>query len=279
MKFSLITTVFNEEESIKEFIKSLNEQTEYPDEFVIVDGGSTDKTVKILSEELSSKINFKIIIDETCSKKYSKGPIAKGRNIAIINSNYENILVTDAGCILDENWIKEMKKSFIENNADIVSGWYKANITNEFQKNIADIFCPSIDKIDKKKFLPSSRSLGFKKKLWEEVGGYPETSYTAEDTLFDIKIFRIAENIVMNENAFVYWEVPKDDDELIKKLYQYGYGEGQQKIFLFKNFMRLFLLISFPILVFLILIGKKKFFVFKFYFYQSKGFIKGFLND
>ncbi len=140
MKFSLITTVFNEEESIKKFIKSLNEQTEYPDEFIIVDGGSSDKTIEILSNELTSKIPFNIIMDKSCNKKYSNGPIAKGRNIAIENANYENILVTDAGCILDQDWIKEMKKSFIENNADVVSGWYKANITNEFQKNIADIF-------------------------------------------------------------------------------------------------------------------------------------------
>lgn len=278
MKFSLVTTVFNEENSISEFIQSLNNQTEYPDEFIVVDGGSTDNTVNILWGKLSKNLNLKIIVDETCSKKYSKGPIAKGRNVAISNTEYENILVTDAGCILDENWVREMKKTFIENEADIVSGWYKANITNEFQKDIADVFCPSIDKIDKNNFLPSSRSLGFKKKLWKEVGGYPENSYTAEDTFFDMKIFKLAKNIIMNEKAFVYWEVPKDNDELIKKLYQYGYGEGQQKIFLMKNFLRLSLLIFSPILLLFILASKKKPSVFKFYFYQVKGFINGFID-
>ncbi len=278
MKFSLISTVYNEEKSISEFIKSINEQSVYPDEIIIVDGGSTDQTVEILQENLSKLLNFKIIIDKTCSKKYSKGPIAKGRNVAILNATYENILVTDAGCVLDKEWVKEMKRPFLENRADIVSGWYKAKITNSFQTEIADIFCPPIEKINTQKFLPSSRSLGFKKKLWREAGGYPENSYTAEDTLFDLKIFSLTDNIVFNEKAFVYWEVPKDNNELVTKLYQYGYGEGQQKIFLMKNFLRLSLLIFFPILLLLILAGKKKSSVFKFYFYQVKGFIKGLID-
>jgi glycosyltransferase involved in cell wall biosynthesis len=278
MKFSLITTVYNEEKSILEFIQSLNNQTESPDEFVVVDGGSSDNTVAILNEKLSKKLNFKIIVDNTCSKKYSKGPIAKGRNIAISNTNYEAILVTDAGCILDNNWIHEMKRSFIENHADIVSGWYKANVTNNFQKDIADIFCPPLESIDKNNFLPSSRSLGFKKSLWVKVNGYPENSYTAEDTLFDLKIFSLTDRIIFNEKAFVYWEVPKDNNELITKLYQYGYGEGQQKIFLMKNFIRLSLLILFPILFLFVIIGKKRPSVFKFYFYQVKGFIRGLID-
>lgn len=275
MNFSLITTVFNEEDSMKEFIKSLNEQSEYPDEIIIVDGGSTDKTVEILQDNLSQLLNFKIILDTTCSKKYSKGPIAKGRNVAISNTAYEYILVTDAGCVLDKEWVKEMKRPFLEKNADIVSGWYKAKITNSFQAEIADIFCPPITKINMQKFLPSSRSLGFKKKLWDEVGGYPENSYTAEDTLFDLKIFKLTKNIVFTDKAYVYWEVPKDNDELVKKLYQYGYGEGQQKIFLLKNIARIFLLIFFPLLAVLVLTGKRKKSVFKFYYHQSRGFLKG----
>jgi glycosyltransferase involved in cell wall biosynthesis len=278
MKFSLITTLYNEEKSILEFINSINNQTEFPDEFIVVDGGSTDDTVAILNKELSKDLNFKIIVDKNCTIKYSKGPIAKGRNVAILNTSHEYILVTDAGCILDNNWIKEMKKSFIEGQADIVSGWYTANVTNDFQKEIADIFCPSVKSINKNNFLPSSRSLGFKKYLWKKVEGYPENSYTAEDTLFDLKIFALTNKIVFNEKAFVYWEVPKDNNELVTKLYQYGYGEGQQKIFLMKNFLRLSFLIFFPILLLLILAGKKKPSVFKFYFYQIKGFIKGFID-
>ena len=43
-KISFITTVYNEEDSIVEFLQSLKAQTCLPDEMIIVDGGSTDKT-------------------------------------------------------------------------------------------------------------------------------------------------------------------------------------------------------------------------------------------
>ncbi len=57
-----------------------------------------------------------------------------------------------------------------------------------------------------------------------------------------------------------------------------GMVKVNKKIFLLKNFMRLSLLILFPILILLVLMGKKNLYVFKFYFYQVKGFLKGFIN-
>ncbi|RLG16029.1 glycosyltransferase, partial [Nanoarchaeota archaeon] len=44
MKVSLICTVLNEEDTIEDLLKSIIKQTRRPDEFVIVDGGSKDKT-------------------------------------------------------------------------------------------------------------------------------------------------------------------------------------------------------------------------------------------
>ena len=279
MKFSLITTVYNEEETILEFINSLNQQTEYPDEVIIVDGGSTDNTVKLFERNLSKDLNFKIIVDPTCNIKYSKGPISRGRNIAISNAQFENILVTDAGCVLDKNWVKEIKVSFIEKKADVVCGWYKPYIVNDFQRKIADVFCPPIEKINRRKFLPSSRSIGFKKWLWKKIDGYPEDTYTAEDTFFALKLFELTDRIIFNEKAIVYWHLPKNEEELIKKLYLYGYGEGKKRLFLLKNLGRMFILIFFPSLIVLILLGKKKPIAFKFYYHHSRGFIKGLLDS
>lgn len=274
--YSLITTVFNEERSIKNFIKSLNEQTVFPNEIIIVDGGSSDNTVNLIKENISSNLNYNLIVDSTCNKSHTIGPIAKGRNTAIKNTSYDYILVTDAGCILDRDWVKEMITSFEKDSADVVSGWYKAVINNEFQKEMAEVFCPPVEKINKKNFLPSSRSIGFKKDLWEMVNGYPENSYTAEDTVFDLKIFKFANNIVFNEKAYVYWDVPADKNELKEKLVAYGYGEGRQKLYLFKYILRTLLLILFPILLVSIMLGIKKKNVFTFYYYQIKGYFKGY---
>jgi glycosyltransferase involved in cell wall biosynthesis len=278
MKFTLITTVFNEESNILLFLKSINEQTEQVDQIIIVDGGSTDSTVQLIKDNINHDIDLTIIVDESCSKKFCVGPIAKGRNVAISKARHDAILVTDAGCMLDQDWIKHMKKSFLE-GAEIVSGNYMAQSGNYFQTYISDVFCPEVKVDNAKDFLPSSRSLGFKKYLWEAAGGYPETSYTAEDTLFDIKLFELTDNVVFCKEAIVYWELPIDFKDTMNKVYNYGVGEGMQKLFLYKYLIRFFLII-FPLpLLILVLLRRKKIITYPMYVAQVSGFVNGFLSS
>ncbi len=50
MKVSLIATVKNEGENLRNLLDSILDQTLLPDEVVICDGGSTDNTCAILEE-------------------------------------------------------------------------------------------------------------------------------------------------------------------------------------------------------------------------------------
>ena len=248
-QYSLITTVFNEENNIQKFLDSYKLQTKIADEYIIVDGGSTDSTASIIKNfsESNPYLNIKLIVDKTCSKKYSKGPIARGRNIAIDNAQYDYIVVTDAGCLLKENWFEELVKPFEEfEDIDVVSGWYEGIIRNDFQVVFNKYFMPSLKKINKDKFLPSSRNVAFTKSVWKKAGKYPEKTYTAEDTLFDLNLKKIGAKFYFAQNAVVNWELPKSPDEARKKLYSYYYGDGQNKLFFNKFLLRILLLI-FPI--------------------------------
>ncbi|MDD2947527.1 MAG: glycosyltransferase [Rugosibacter sp.] len=274
MKFSLITTVFNESVSIVDFINCINNQTVLPDEIVIVDGGSTDDTISKIQGTIISKVPLKLIVDESCNLKHCIAPIAKGRNVAIEAASFEFILITDAGCILDKNWVLEMKKPFSD-GFDVVSGNYTAKSGNAFQNYLADIFCPKISVVNPKYFLPSSRSLGVKKEIWRRVGGYPLNSYTAEDTKFDLLMFDITDKVFFAERAIVYWELPKSYGELWRKTYNYGVGDGIQRLSLFKYFFRACMVV-FP-LPYLILVAmrKKKLIGYMIYVAQVSGFVIG----
>ena len=51
MKFSIVTPVYKGEKYIKETIESvLSQKGNFEIEYIIVDGGSSDKTIKIIKE-------------------------------------------------------------------------------------------------------------------------------------------------------------------------------------------------------------------------------------
>ncbi|HEX8966026.1 MAG TPA: glycosyltransferase, partial [Patescibacteria group bacterium] len=180
MKTTFITTVFNEEKTILEFLHSLFAQTKLPDEIIIVDAGSTDKTVELISQFLPKKENtFKVKL------LFKKGNRSVGRNTAIAAATNEIILCSDAGCILDKNWVKNISKPFEKKDIDVVSGFYKPVAYTTFQKCLATYTSTMPDKIDAENFLPSSRSVAFKKSAWGKAGKYPEHLDYCEDLVFD----------------------------------------------------------------------------------------------
>ena len=89
MNISICITTFNEEGSIGPLLDSLLAQTKKAEEIVIVDGGSTDKTVEIIRHYQKKDRRIKLLT-EKCSR-------AKGRNIGIEIAKNEIIAITDAG--------------------------------------------------------------------------------------------------------------------------------------------------------------------------------------
>ena len=258
IKVSLISTLYNEVSNIGRFLESYQQQTLYADEFIIVDGGSDDGTIEQIQQfsEKNPDLNIRLIIDTSCTKKYVTGAIAKGRNRAIEECVNNYIAVTDAGCVLDEHWLEELIEPFVndESKVDVVSGWYKPNIKHPFQKIYADLMMPKVENIVASEFLPSSRSLAFKKDCWEKVEGYPIESYTAEDTKFDLDLKDIGCRFTFAEKAFVFWDCPMSLQEAKQKHYSYAYGDGVLGVFMMKYLIKFFFLF-FPVHL---LLGEKR---------------------
>ena len=62
MQISLVIPIKNEDESLGNLCLSINLQTRRPDEIILVDGGSTDKTVQIARKKIAgSQTEFKLI--------------------------------------------------------------------------------------------------------------------------------------------------------------------------------------------------------------------------
>ena len=90
---TIITVVFNGEKYLQETINSIKNQTYNNYEFVVIDGGSTDKTMEIIKKN-SNTIDYWVSEeDEGLYDAFNKGlSLARGDYIGIINSDdtYEN---------------------------------------------------------------------------------------------------------------------------------------------------------------------------------------------
>ncbi|MDP2637837.1 MAG: glycosyltransferase [Candidatus Levybacteria bacterium] len=231
MKVSFIVTVFNEAETIKDFLASLASQSRLPDEIIIVDGGSTDNTLSIISnfQFLISKKNVKIV-----SKK---GNRSVGRNEAIKKAANEIVVCSDAGCILDKNWVKNIIKPFEDLRVDVVAGYYRGKPKNIFEKCLIPYVLVMSDKVKGNSFFPATRSMAFKKSIWRKAGGFDEEYSHNEDYVFAHKLKDVGANIVFEKKAIVNWIPRKDLKSAFKMFFRFAFGDANSGIFRPKVFL------------------------------------------
>lgn len=224
MKVSVICTLKNEEKSIKELIGSILSQSKLPDEIVIVDGGSTDGTVEIINSYIKSGAPINLIIKKGVN-------IAEGRNIAIENAKCDTIASIDAGSWADTDWLKNLLRPFEDNpSIDVVAGFFLPDAKSKYEEVVGELLYPKLENMNPDRFLPSGRSIAFKKRCWENVDGYPEWLYTGEDALFDLKLREQNYKFTFARNAIVYWRPRTTLRGLFKQYFLYAKGATQARI-------------------------------------------------
>lgn len=224
VKASLVTTVFNEADSIENFVDSIKTQSVKPSEVIIVDAGSKDRTQAVLKEFAKKNKNLKIKIF------VKKGNRSVGRNEAIKKAKNKVIAVTDAGCILHRDWLREITRPFHDLKIDVVAGFYKPVTKTIMQKCFSVYTCVMEDNLDKN-FLPSSRSVAFAKKTWESIGGYPENLNTCEDLVFAKRLKKKGFKFFVAKKAIVFWPQRKNLQETFLQFFMYALGDGKAHYF------------------------------------------------
>lgn len=224
---TIIVACYNERDSIASFLDSYRSQTVHAREFIIVDGGSRDGTTDIIQEfsAVNASLNIRLIVDPQCSRAFSVGPIARARNVAIERAQTDWVVSVDCGCVIEAGWLESITGPIAADpSLDVVYGLSRALDRCPLQKKFAAVFL-SHDEISES-FLPSSRNMAFKKSCWGSVGGYPEHTYTAEDTVFAQRLRKNCCRFHLAPDAIVYWDCPATLHEANKKYYRYALGEG-----------------------------------------------------
>jgi glycosyltransferase involved in cell wall biosynthesis len=185
---SIVTTVLNEVEDIERLAMSLLAQEPVAAEVIVVDGGSTDGTWERLLALMATDRRLVAIRDETCNLKNSPGPIARGRNVAIRAAKSEVIACADAGCRYAPDWLKNLTAPLVSGEAEYALG---GSCIDPEQRTAWDVAAAPFFGIRLGVDAPTksctARSMAFTKKLWGEIGGFPEHLFLGEDTVFDLE--------------------------------------------------------------------------------------------
>jgi glycosyltransferase involved in cell wall biosynthesis len=191
LRITVTATVLNEVDDIDGLVSTLAQQTLQP-EVIIVDGGSTDGTWERLQSARSKYPNLIAIRDESCNLKASAGPIARGRNVGIAAATSQVVACADAGCIYDPEWLARLTAPIRNGSAEYSLG---GSCVDPDYQTIWDLaaapFFGLKQNPDGTTKSCTARSMAFRKELWQRVGGFPETSFLGEDTMFDLRVRKL----------------------------------------------------------------------------------------
>ncbi len=222
LKVSVIATVFNEGASLPRLLDALATQTRSPDEVVIVDGGSSDNTLALL-ERHARQGGMPLRV-------YSRpgANISQGRNAAIAAAYGDIIAVTDAGVDLVPEWLAELVRPY-ERDPDVhvVSGFFVAAPQTPFEVAMGATVLPTLSDVNPATFLPSSRSLSFRKEAWAAVGGYPEWLDYCEDLILDLELRARFGSFAFAPRAVARFRPRPNLKAFFIQYYRYARGDGK----------------------------------------------------
>ena len=199
---SVVVPVRDEEDSIRELLDGLLNQTLPPDEIVITDGGSVDGTRSIIEEFIHNGAPVKLIVD------HGSLP-GRSRNLAVARARNEWIAFTDAGIKQPSDWLATLAEKVSDGSqAEVVYGSYEPVIDSFFKECAAIAYVPAATVSDQGSLRPSSIvSALMPREAWRRADGFPEDLRSAEDLLFMNRVEAAGFRIIRAPQAVVFWTI------------------------------------------------------------------------
>ncbi|MBF7090608.1 glycosyltransferase family 2 protein [Flavobacterium sp. ALJ2] len=138
MKFSLIICTYMRPEPLLKLLRSVQLQTLYPDEILIIDGSTNNKTEFILNKYYFENLKYLLVDDE------NRG-LTKQRNFGInkVNDAVEIVCFLDDDTVLESDYFENLLKTYETFPEALGVGGY---ICNEIKwEKVTDSYIPKIN--------------------------------------------------------------------------------------------------------------------------------------
>ena len=249
---SVITTSFNDEKGVVDYLKSIVSQTLPPNEIVVVDGGSKDSTIKLVTEFAhNSAIPLRLI----CGEKLN---IAEAFNVGIKSAKNQYVLISCIGNEFSSSMCEDLFTKIIESGADATYGLLFGINKGRFSRSYNMAF------IGNGQNIMSNRSVMYRKSVFERIGYFKENfRYAGEDAEFLERFDRNNLIRILVDKPTIFWETPNSWKEFLKKCKDYTIAGLQYSSFrncfmantMKKYYIVILLFLLFPISFYFPLLG------------------------
>jgi glycosyltransferase involved in cell wall biosynthesis len=209
---SVVVTVRNEEKHLPQLLDSLLPQ-EAPFEVVLVDSESRDRTLEIAQGYARRHSEILRVISQPGSRGI-------GRNRGVHEARGEFVAFIDGDCFADPGWLHALRSAFA--TAPVVAGRTetvgKSSYGNlervELFQSGYDVTYPSCN-------------LGYRRELFERLGGFDPRFITAEDIDLNLRAVRAGAAITFVPEAVVYHHMRATFLRFLYQAFWNGYGRKQ----------------------------------------------------
>jgi len=229
---SIIIAVKNEEKNLNILIESLYNQSLPKDlfEIIIINDESEDNTPDILDNYRNKISNLKFYNSTKPPKKWDRKMWALSQGIELAKGDI--ILHTDGDCMVEKKWAEKILERFTNPNIGVVISktpligknlWGKIL---EIENYAQDIF-GALGIGHNLFFTCNGRSLAYRKKYFDDVGGFDKISNIigGDDDLLVHKIINKKHckiSYVADDLTAVYSKCPHDIKEFVRQRFRYA---------------------------------------------------------
>lgn len=138
MKFSLIICTYQRSKSLLQLLQSVQEQTLYPDEILVIDGSTDEETKQIITNSSFLNLNYFLVAKE------HRG-LTKQRNfgIAKVSADVEIVCFLDDDTVLEKEYFEELIATYSKYPNALGVGGYIHNETKWEQ--VGEQYTPKIN--------------------------------------------------------------------------------------------------------------------------------------
>lgn len=229
MRISVVLPTYNESKHIIDALLSIATNTVQPYEVIVVDGGSEDGTVELVSAAFP----------EVTLLSNPQRHAAAARNIGVSAAKGDIIAFTDGDCIVDSHWIENIELAFTNQEIDGVSGKVlnakPENRYEDYWGRLAWTLLMSFD--DNMKLIPNRRQLNdtfvtancaYKRDLLVSLGGFDSFfANNAEDTDLCWRALEFGAKLLYDPTIIIYAHNVTSLSGIAKKSFRNGVSSSK----------------------------------------------------